>query len=97
MNFEWDEIKNGTNLRKHGIAFEDAVYVFADPFAISRKDSGSENEERWQILGQVQGIQMLLVVYTMRDETTDDVIRLISARKATGQERRLYENGTWFS
>ena len=96
MIFQWDDHKNAKNLRKHGIAFEDAIYVFADPLSVTRTDV-FEGEARQQIIGLVDGLSLVLVVYTMRDETGEMVTRIISARKATTQERRQYENGTWFS
>lgn len=96
MIFQWDEAKNEKNIRRHGIAFEDAQYVFADPLAVSRDDH-FEDEDRWQIMGHIGGMQVILAVYTMRQPNSEPVIRIISARKATPQERRDYENGTWFS
>lgn len=95
MRFEWDEEKEKINLRKHGLSFEDARYVFADPFAISRDDY-TEVEHRRQILGHIGGTLLVLVVYVMRDRQGEDVFRIISARKATTAERRKYEAGTWF-
>ena len=95
MIFEWDEEKDKTNQRKHGLAFKDAKYVFADPFAICRDDY-TETEYRQQIMGHIGGILLVLVVYTMRDKQDEDVIRIISARKATAAERRKYEKGKRF-
>jgi len=86
VTFEWDEKKNKINKEKHHIGFEDALYVFADPFAVTRRDD-FESEDRQQILGRINGVLMALVVFT---------IRIISARKATQAERRLYEEGNWF-
>lgn len=65
MNFEWDEKKNKTNKEKHPIGFEDALYVFADPFAVTRRDN-CESEDRQQILGQINGVLMALVVFTIQ-------------------------------
>jgi len=93
--FEWDENKDKANQVKHRLAFEDAKYVFADPFSVSRDDF-TETEARRQIIGQVSGVLLILVVYTMRNEEGEEVIRIISARKATAAERRRYEAGTWF-
>jgi uncharacterized DUF497 family protein len=95
MLFEWDEKKNKTNKDKHHIGFEDALYVFADPFAITRRDVCT-TEERQQILGQVNGVLMVMLVYTLRTDKEDERIRIISARKATPAERRHYEEGKWF-
>jgi len=83
------------NQEKHRISFEDALYVFADPFAITRPDV-YDKENRQQILGQINGVLMVLVVYTVRNEEPDETIRIISARQATQAERRLYEEGNWF-
>jgi len=88
MRFEWDETKNQANIRKHGIDFRQAAYVFSDPFALSIPDDEySENEERWLLLGKSLSEQILLVVHTIRH---DDAIRLISARKATNSEKTTY-------
>jgi len=94
VKFEWDEKKNRINKRKHHLGFEDALYVFADPFAVTRCDN-NEKEDRQQILGQINGILMVLVVFTIRKGEPDEIIRIISARKATQAERRLYEEGSW--
>ncbi|MCF7965530.1 MAG: BrnT family toxin [Methylobacter tundripaludum] len=81
MKFTWDENKNQLNIRKHGIDF-------ADPFALSiPDDEHSETEDRWLLLGKSLNEQMLLVVHTFR---YDDVIRIISARKATSTETATY-------
>lgn len=88
MRFEWDESKNQANIRKHGIDFQSAVYVFSDPFALSiADDEHSENEERWILLGQNLNHQILLIVHTFREH---NCIRIISARKATANERKTY-------
>ena len=82
---EWDENKNQLNIRKHGISFQTAALVFADEERIEYLDKlHSQDEERYVVLGCVHGV--LYVVYTMRDEYA----RLISARKATAYERRVY-------
>jgi len=87
MKYEWDENKNTANKKKHHVDFEDAVMVFADPYRIERYDRSANNtsgEDRWQTIGKVG--QVLFVCYTERG----DVTRLISARIATSQERRIY-------
>lgn len=89
MKFEWDENKNQANIKKHGINFADAIYVFSDPFALNIPDNEhSENEERWIILGKNLQSSILLIVHTYRD---GDSIRIISARKSTKNEQRIYE------
>jgi uncharacterized DUF497 family protein len=88
MKFTWDENKNQLNIRKHGIDFGDAAYVFSDQYALSiPDDEHSETEERWLLLGKSLNEQLLLVVHTFR---YDDVIRIISARKATTTETTTY-------
>ena|SRR5271154_3131908 len=89
MPFEWDEAKNRSNLAKHKISLETASLVFDDPDALSIQDRVVEGEERWQTLGMIVGI-LLIVVHAYRDQDGDEVIRLISARKATASERRAY-------
>ena len=87
MKFQWDEHKNMANIQKHGIDFRDAVYVFSDHLALSIPDQFAESEERWLLLGMNLKQQVLLVVHTYRE---DDVIRIISARKATQREKSTY-------
>jgi uncharacterized DUF497 family protein len=88
--FEWDESKAKRNERKHGITFEEAMLVFLDPYALVDQDRIEGEELRWQTLGSVEGIVLLLVAHTVRSEGQDEVIRIISARKATRKERLLY-------
>lgn len=88
MRFEWDENKNQLNLRKHGVDFRDAAYVFSDPFALSiPDDEHSETEERWLLLGKNLNERVLLVVHTF---LYNDGVRIISARKATTTETATY-------
>ena len=86
MEFEWDERKNATNERKHGISFEDAKAVFRDPARVGWlcSDPG-DDEERFVIVGR-SGWKIMSVIYTMRGNIT----RLISARKASRREQREY-------
>ena len=89
MKFQWDENKNQANLKKHGIDFAEAIYVFADPFALNLPDDEhSDNEERWILLGKSLQSVVLLVVHTYRE---GDAIRIISARKSTKNEQRIYK------
>ena len=90
MRFEWDEVKNRRNLEKHKISFETARLVFDDPFARSIQDRVVDDEERWQTVGMIKGL-IVLVAHTYREESEEEVIRIISARKATPAERRIYE------
>jgi uncharacterized protein len=90
--FEWDEAKNLSNERKHGIRFEQAALAFLDPLLISLKDRIEGGEERWQTLGRVEGLLLLLIAHTVHNQNpTEEVIRIISARRATPKERRRYE------
>lgn len=88
MRFEWDPEKARTNRIKHGVSFETAMQVWRDPHAIFFVDDHVDGEERWHAIGVVGSATMLLVVYVERGE---DVVRLISARKAVPWERRTYE------
>jgi uncharacterized protein len=88
MRYQWDRNKALTNLNKHGIDFADAVSVFSDELAITIFDNRFE-EERFITIGIDLFSRILVVVYTMRDNE----IRLISARKASKNERSQYEKG----
>jgi len=86
MEFEWDVPKAAVNARKHGVDFADAVSVLYDEFAITVPDDHAD-EERFATVGMDGLGRILVVVYTWRK----DRIRLISARKATPRERRIYK------
>lgn len=90
MRFEWDDTKNRENLSKHGISFETAALVFDDPHALSDQDRVVDDEERWQTIGSI-GVLVVLVAHLWWDESGEEVIRLISARKATSREKKTYE------
>lgn len=96
MRFEWDEAKNLSNRRKHGVSFEEACEVFRDPLYVSVRDRIQDGEPRWQTLGMVEGVLLLTVAHTVREENDNgsvvEVIRIISARQATRKERRRYED-----
>lgn len=90
MNFEWDSVKARNNLRKHGVAFEEASSVFYDPLAVTGADPDhSEGEERIITFGMSSLGRLLVVAHTERGAA----IRIISARVATRHERRIYEEG----
>jgi uncharacterized DUF497 family protein len=91
MQFTWDENKNTINKSKHGISFETAKLVFNDPLHISIQDRYEKGEQRWQTLGLINGIVVILVAHCIDEENTVEIIRIISARKATKQERLCYE------
>jgi uncharacterized DUF497 family protein len=93
VQFTWDERKNRINSRKHGISFETALLVFGDPYQVSRLDREVEGELRWQTIGMVKGIQVLLVAHTLAESGDEEIIHIISARKATPQERSIYAQG----
>jgi uncharacterized DUF497 family protein len=91
--FEWDEAKNRKNQKKHDVSFETASLVFEDPLRISIQDRHTNGEERWQTIGKVRGVLMLLVAHTIFDEDDCEIIRIISARQVTKAERDKYEHG----
>jgi uncharacterized DUF497 family protein len=92
MPFEWDDKKNRENLAKHGIDFGTAELVFADPFALTQRDVWHDDEEeRYITLGAIGVGAVVFVVHTSFDRNGEDVIRLISARSATGREKKAYE------
>ncbi|WP_095202427.1 BrnT family toxin [Mesorhizobium carmichaelinearum] len=90
LRFEWDPEKARSNLRKHGVSFETAVRVFSDPFALVEQDRVDDGEYRWQTTGVVDGALVLLVAHADREEDGIEVIRIISARRATPVERKRY-------
>jgi len=96
MRFEWDEAKNLSNQRKHGVSFEKASGVFLDPLCVSVQDQVEDGELRWRTTGMVGDLLVLTVAHTVREENADgtwvDVFRIISARPATRKERRRYED-----
>jgi hypothetical protein len=94
MRFDWDEKKNRRNRSKHKVSFETAALVFDDPRAVSRRERIEGDEERWQTLGLVGGVVVLLVAHLYHEEDGEEVIRMISARKATPHERKIYEEGS---
>ncbi|MGC2638871.1 MAG: BrnT family toxin [Acidobacteriaceae bacterium] len=88
--FIWDEAKNRSNRRKHDISFDTAAQAFFDPLHLTRADGIVDGEQRWQTIGLVNGVLLVLVAYAVLSEP-DELIRIISARKVTRQERRAYE------
>ena len=87
MQFEWDEEKNRRNIEKHGIDFSDAADIFNHPLLTMLDDRYDYEENRWVSIGWIHTI-VGVVVYT---ERTEDVVRIISARKATRREVQCYE------
>jgi uncharacterized protein len=92
IQFEWDEIKAASNVRKHGVTFEAASTVFRDPQLLTTADlAHSETEERWFCVGWASSGSILSVVYLWSETGPDAIkIRLISARAATQTEIRRY-------
>lgn len=89
LTFEWDQAKNTTNIKKHGICFEEAKTVFTDEFARLIADpEHSINEDRFLLLGTSINSRLLVVCHCIRE---NEKIRIISARKANNQERKAYE------
>lgn len=87
--FDWDPEKANLNVQKHGVTFSEAATVFEDPLALSFfDDAHSADEDRWITIGHSSALRVLLVVSTQREAST----RIISARKATQQERKFYEH-----
>ena len=90
VKFEWDQAKNRSNQQKHGISFEEAKSVFYNEYAIQYFDEeNSEIEDRFLMVGLSLESRVLLVCHCDRDEGRS--IRIISARKATNNERKFYE------
>ena len=94
VNFEWQASKAGANVRQHGVSFEEAAAVFADPLARILDDPDhSAEESREIIVGHSTRPRLLIVSFAERNGT----IRIISARAATKHERHDYEQGARFS
>jgi len=90
LRFEWDSKKAQSNRRRHGITFEEASTIFGDPLSITIHDPAhSIGEDRFITIGTSVNDKLIVVVHTDRN----DIIRIISARKATKNERRQYEQG----
>ena len=88
MRVEWDDVKAKENRIAHGVAFADAEAVLLDPFALTIDDDNAEDEQRHISVGQDAVGRILVVVYAYRGE---NIIRLISARKASSGEVKVYE------
>lgn len=89
ISFEWDATKAASNIRKHGVSFEEARSVFYDEYAVQFFDNEhAENEDRFLMLGMSVDARLLLVCHCDRD--AGHVIRIISARKATKREQAFY-------
>jgi uncharacterized protein len=91
VEFAWDARKDRLNRRKHGISFDTASHVFDDPLHVTTQDREVDGEPRLQTIGMIGAHNVLLVAHTEDEET--GAIRIISARKATRTERRIYVEG----
>ena len=91
IRYDWDEDKNQSNYVKHGISFRTAILIFDDPSVVSEVERIVDGEERWQSIGVIGSILIVLVVHTWKLQDSDEIIRVISARKATPNERKRYE------
>ena len=90
LRFEWDSRKSASNVRKHGVSFTEAQTVFLDERALLISDPDhSDDEERFVLLGLSARLRVLVVVHCYRTE--EEVIRIVSARRATRTERKEYE------
>ena len=87
MDFDWDKAKNASNIRKHGIDFVDVRDMFSQPMRNRLDEREDYGERRWTGVGWLHG-RLVVVVYA---EPSPGIIRIISARKATSKERRVYE------
>jgi len=88
VRFRADPAKAASNLRKHGVSFADAEGVLQDPLAVTVEDPDAEGEQRFISIGLGSAGELLVVVWTKRD----DECRVISARRATRKERKQYED-----
>jgi len=88
LSFEWDDEKAKANLKKHRVSFDEVVTVFTDPFSLTIPDLGHPSgEQRYVDIGKSDKGRTLVVVYVERGSK----IRIISGRKATQSERKIYE------
>ena len=93
IRFEWDASKATANLRKHRVSFDEAKSIFYDEFAVQFfDDEHSSDEDRFLLLGLSTGTRLLIVCHRERDD--GEVIRIISARKATQRESAFYQGSS---
>ena len=92
MKFEWSDEKSKLNVENHQVSFDEAKEVFLDPIHISKLDHRFDYfEERWVTLGTTSTYKILVVANMFFDENGEEIIRIISARKANQKERIFYE------
>ena len=87
MEIESDPRKAESNLKKHKVSFKEAETALYDPAALAQEDTDSTGEHRWVLIGMSENARLLTVIYTLSD---NEIIRLISARKATRKEAQYY-------
>lgn len=90
LRFEWDQRKDEINRRKHRVGFETAKLVFDDPSCLTFVEWVKDGEERWHAIGIIGARTIITVVHTYRLDGSDEIIRIISARRADAQERKQY-------
>ena len=90
MRIEWDPTKDEANQAKHGIDFETAQRVFDDPYHVVFVERVVGGEVRWHAIGVVEALVVLVVVHTHREDASGEVVRIVSARRASRRERKLY-------
>ena len=90
IRFEWDEAKNRAYRQKHGFTFEQASQAYLDPDKVIEFDRVQDGEHRWLAIGLISGLWLMLVVHTSRMSGYDEIVRIISARKANRREERIY-------
>ncbi|MEI8348278.1 MAG: BrnT family toxin [Pseudomonadota bacterium] len=88
MDIIWDPVKANINLKKHGISFEEAATVIHSTMSVTIDDDSISIEQRFVTIGESVKMRVIMVVHTYRDE---EIIRIISARKATKKEQKIYE------
>ena len=92
MTYEWDPKKNTRNQHKHGVSFEEAVEVFGDPLHLSKLDHRfGYFEERWITIGATTRHHILVIANLFFTDDGEEIVRIISARKANTQEKERYE------
>ncbi|MBT3533391.1 MAG: BrnT family toxin [Rhodospirillaceae bacterium] len=89
MRFEWDDAKATLDLANHGVPFEYACHVFADVNRIERYQRRG-SEDRWQIIGRIEDGVYIVITHERHLRDGEEVTRIISARRATGDERKHY-------
>ena len=90
--FEWDPLKARANVAKHGVSFDEAAQVWKDPDYVVYPEDVVDNEQRWHAIGRVGLVGLFFVVQIYRGDPDDERVRIISERRATPRERRVYDS-----